>query len=218
MDLKGKKLNVLGDSITEGHGTTDESKRFTTLLERDLKLACCRNYGIGGTRFARQRKPSAEPRWDLDFCARAEEMDPDADVVLVFGGTNDFGHGDAPFGAFEDRTEDTFCGACHVLINKLIERFPRSVIVFLTPLHRFNEGDPCGDGKSAPIAPLSEYVGMIRKTCEWYGLPVLDLYAMSGLQPRVPAIRERYVPDGLHPNDAGHVILADRIEGFLKSL
>ena len=41
---------------------------------------------------------------------------------------------------------------------------------------------------------------------------------MSGLQPRVDSVRERFVPDGLHPNDDGHAILAERIAGFLKSL
>jgi len=34
----------------------------------------------------------------------------------------------------------------------------------------------------------------------------------------VEAIREKYMPDGLHPNDAGHVLLADRIGAFLESL
>ena len=35
-------------------------------------------------------------------------MDSDADVVVVFGGTNDFGHGDAKLGTFESRDPYTF--------------------------------------------------------------------------------------------------------------
>ena len=38
------------------------------------------------------------------------------------------------------------------------------------------------------------------------------------MQPEVGVIREKYMPDGLHPNDAGHVLLADRIENFLRAL
>ncbi len=41
---------------------------------------------------------------------------------------------------------------------------------------------------------------------------------MSGLQPRVECIQKQFMPDGLHPNDAGHAILADRIAAFLRAL
>ena len=51
-------------------------------------------------------------------------MIPDADIVVVFGGTNDFGWGDAPLGTMEDRREDTFYGAYHLLLQKLIDRYP----------------------------------------------------------------------------------------------
>ena len=91
MKLEGLKINFLGDSITEGCGTSCEAARFTKLIETEQKLAVMRNYGIGGTRIARQHSVSANTRWDRDFCSRVAEMDPDADAVVVFGGTNDFG-------------------------------------------------------------------------------------------------------------------------------
>ena len=63
-------------------------------------------------------------------------MDPEADAVVVFGGTNDFGHGDAPLGAFGDRTPATFWGALHTLFTRLEERFPGVKIVVATPMRR----------------------------------------------------------------------------------
>ena len=60
MNLKGSKINFLGDSITEGHGTSATEKRFTDLVAQRYG-AECRNYGIGGTRIALQHTPSAEP-------------------------------------------------------------------------------------------------------------------------------------------------------------
>ena len=49
MNLKNLKINFLGDSITEGCGTSDISKVYWNLLaERDGVVA--RGYGIGGTR------------------------------------------------------------------------------------------------------------------------------------------------------------------------
>lgn len=218
MELKNAKINFLGDSITEGHGTSSEEKRFTNLLAAQYDILA-RNYGIGGTRIANQSVPSVEPRWDLDFVSRVEEMDPDADAVVVFGGTNDFGHGDAPIGQMSDRTNDTFYGGLHVLYESLITKYPEAKIVVLTPLHRCNEDNLRGDGnKEQDVAVLKTYVEIIREVAEYYSLPVLDLFAASGLQPKVPVIQEKYVPDGLHPNDAGHVILAEKIGNFLKNL
>ena len=213
MKLNGKKINFLGDSITEGCGTSGKGHFFSDLIAADTG-ALCRNYGIGGTRIARQQKPSADPRWDLDFCSRVAEMDADADIIVVFGGTNDFGHGDAPFGNFDDKTPDSFRGALNVLCTSLIEKYPGKVIVIMTPLHRRGEDS----ARSASNPELKAYVEAIRSAAEYYSLPVLDLYAMSGLQPNLPIIQQKFVPDQLHPNDAGHRILADRIIGFLESL
>ncbi len=218
MELRDKKINFLGDSITEGHGTSGPSAFFTTLISEKYH-AICRNYGIGGTRIARQLNPSDNQIWDQDYCARVETMDPDADIIVVFGGTNDFGHGDAPLGTASDRTVFTFYGALHVLYSTLVTRYPEAVIVVLTPLHRTNEDNPRGDGfKAEEVGILQTYVNIIREVAEYYSLPVLDLFSESGLQPKVPIIQEKYIPDGLHPNDAGHRILATKIARFLESL
>ena len=212
MNLQGLKINFLGDSITEGHGCSSVEKQFTSLIASEYG-ATTRCYGIGGTRIARQTAPSGNPRHDLDFPSRVAEMDPDADLIVVFGGTNDFGHGDAPFGEFTDRTVDTFCGALHVLYASLLEKYPAATIAVLTPLHRCSEDVPNRHGKM-----LKEYVDMIRKTAEYYSLPVLDLWAVSGIQPAVPVMKDAYMPDGLHPNDAGHVILTKKIANFMMNL
>jgi lysophospholipase L1-like esterase len=219
MKLKGAKINFLGDSITEGHGASSVENCFVSLVGRNYGLAEARNYGIGGTRFARQEKPSANERWDLDFCKRVYEMDPDADAVVIFGGINDFGHGDRPIGSPEDRSAETFYGACHELFSTAISLYPGRPIVVLTPLHRLNEDNPRGDGNKAEATlPLSGYRDIIKTVAEYYSLPVLDLWAVSGLQPKVDVIREKFMPDGLHPSDAGYAILAERIGNFLLSL
>lgn len=212
MILQGLKINFLGDSITEGHGCSCDAAKFTSLIAAQYG-AITRCYGIGGTRLARQSTPSENPRHDLDFPSRVAEMDSDADLIVVFGGTNDFGHGDAPFGTFDDRTADTFCGAIHELYVSLLEKYPAATIMVMTPLHRSTENIPNMHGKV-----LKEYVDMIRRGAEYYSFPVLDLYAVSGIQPAVPVMKETYMPDGLHPNDAGHIILANKIAKFIEKL
>lgn len=210
MELTNKKMNFLGDSITEGHGVSAPEKTYWGLIA-SREGAICRGYGIGGTRIARQQYPS-DPNWDRDFCGRAADMDAEADVVVVFGGTNDFGHGDAPMGTMADRTPDTFYGAMHTLCVTLIERYPEATILFMTPLHRISE-DEVQNG-----LVLADYVAAIREVAQFYSLPVLDLFATSGIQPRVPVMQERFMPDGLHPNDAGHEIVAAKLTAFLKAM
>ncbi len=220
MKLEGLKVNFLGDSITEGNGVSDvNTKTFHQLIKAKYNLKEARNYGVGGTRLAKQTKPSYWAHHDLDFLLRAKDMSDDADLVVVFGGTNDFGHGDAPFGEFSDRTQDTFYGACHELYQFLINKYPRARIVVMTPLHRTCEDQRIGDGaKPEGSHPLIDYVNAIREVAEYYSLPVIDLYAKSGLQPNVDIIKELYVPDGLHPNDAGHEIMAEVIANALMAL
>ena len=211
MELKGKKINFLGDSITEGVGTACREEIYLNLLKEAEGLAEARNYGISGTRLAVQNGPED---WGPAYSVRYTEMADDADIVVVFGGTNDFGHGNAPIGQFSDRVNTTYYGACHVLMQGLIEKYPAAAIVFMTPLHRLSEDEPSmGNG-----LPLKRYVEIIKEVAAHYSIPVLDLFAMGGIQPRVPVQQERYCPDGLHPNGEGHKLIASRLAGFLKAL
>ena len=85
MDIAGKTVAFLGDSITEGVGASCVENRYTDVFAR-LTGGVALNYGISGTRIARQ-KVVTEDLFDRDFNMRVEEMDASADVVVVFGGT-----------------------------------------------------------------------------------------------------------------------------------
>lgn len=207
MELKNKKINFLGDSITEGAGASLYENCYVEVLKRKFSLAEARNYGIGGTRIARQRIPSAEAKFDRDFPSRVGEMEEDADMVVVFGGTNDHGHGDAPIGCESDRTPDTFIGACHTLYASLKDKFSCPIVV-LTPLHRAVENREDG-------IELKDYVNLIKAIAPQYGLPVLDLYEKSAIN---IATLSELTGDGLHPNDRGHEILAEEIGKYLQAL
>lgn len=211
MELKGLTINFLGDSITEGHGTTAPEKVFHQLIKEQYGLTHAYNHGIGGTRIARQTIPTKEkPRYDLTFELRAEVMDRKADAVVVFGGTNDYGHGDSLFGDLDSTDIYTFCGALNSLINKLKADFPHAEIIFMTPLHRSNENEPHDpEGKV-----LADYANAILAICEKQGLKVIDLFAINPLDPA----DECLVLDGLHPSDAGHEVLAKVVAEELMKL
>ena len=69
MRLKGATVNFLGDSITFGIGASCTENRYTDVLAREFGLAKVNNYGVSGSRFARQRVMTDDPS-DLDFCMR----------------------------------------------------------------------------------------------------------------------------------------------------
>ena len=223
MELKGRKVNFLGDSITEGAGVTDIANcRFDNRLAAMCGLTA-KNYGIGGTRLAHQPQPSENPRYDLCFCGRAYNMDRTADMVIVYGGVNDYIHGNAPFGQLGDTTPATYCGGVYFLMNYLRENYKDKPIVFMSPARCCTSTNddlyPSPDPrKIADAKPLIEYVKRIEETARVFGIPVLNLYETLGIDPHDADQRKTYTADGLHFNDAGHHILAARLQEFLEAL
>ena len=94
---------------------------------------------------------------------------------------------------------------------KLLNKYPLAHIVFVTPLHRETEDAKINSRGKAVKLPLAGYVSIIKEIAAYYGLPVLDLFSESGIQPRVEIIKKLYMPDGLHPSDLGAERIAQRL-------
>lgn len=224
MNIQGYKVNFLGDSITEGAGVADQKNRYDYRLQEMCGLSAIHSYSISGSRLAHQIHPSDNPRYDLCFCGRAYDMEPDADMVVVFGGVNDYIHGDAPFGEIGDTTPATYCGGVYFLMNYLRQAYPGKPILFLTPARCFlrKEVDDrvvSTHAKKRPGGkPLRAYVDVILETAKQFDIPALDLYENLGLDPHDPEIFDTYTMDGLHFNDAGHGVIAQKLKAFIEAL
>ncbi len=217
MEPKGLKINFLGDSITEGVGASIPEKCFVSQIAVKTQ-AICNNYGISGTRIARQKNLFEWEETDRYFNSRVANMDKSADVVIVLGGTNDHGHGDAPLGNLDSHDENTFCGAMNCLCENLINTFPDARIVFLTPLHRVEEEDIWNGFGLRNVTTLKGYCDIIKEICAKFSIPVWDAYAELGINPNFEVQRNQYMNDGIHPNDNGHEKLAEFIIAKLKAL
>ena len=205
------KINFLGDSITEGWGASSREKCYVSLVGKNLN-AEVRNYGIAGTRIAKQIQPSEITLFDKYFIPRVKKMKTDADIVFVFGGTNDFGHGDAPLGNIKDYRDDTFYGALNVLIDELYKIYDKERVVFILPIHREMENNPYGNGsKKVPGATLIVYSNIIKEVCKLHNTKILDITEKFG-----PAGTDLY-DDPTHPNDKGHEKLAKLITDYIKN-
>lgn len=205
------KINFLGDSITEGAMASKPENTYVYLVGQMLNCEV-RNYGIGGTRIALRPEPSPDPRWDLFFGDRVKEMKNDADLVVVFGGTNDWGRGAVPFGKMGDKTPNTFYGAMDYLINELLKIYEKNRIFFVIPLYREGENDRYGDGTDKYAnQTLPEYREAMIKVLNNYQIDILDIKEIIGKPENNPLIA-----DGLHPNDLGHKKIAELLSEYIK--
>ena len=202
------KVIFLGDSITEGIGASSPETKYVSVAE---KLLGCeiRNYGISGTRIARQRIAKDTRTHDWDYVARAEIMDKDADMVFVFGGTNDCGHGNATLGALDSYDVYTFSGAMNLLTDSLLKTYGREKLCFLLPLRRFDERHPDTD------ITLLDYVNIMKSILDKKEIPYIDLYE-NGMPRPVSYESDKYFADGLHPNDFGHNWLGERVASYVR--
>ncbi len=218
MELKGKKINFLGDSITQGVGTSAPEKMYHQVLKEMAGLAEARNYGVSGSKIARPSNGVPLNDGIESFYDRFAAMDDDADVIVIFGGTNDYGWNIIKIGEFTDRTPYTFYGALHLMAEGLMNKYPEAKIVFMTPTQTSSSPNPDRIYLTPYGNSLLDFANAIKKVCEFYSFPCLDLYSMAGIHPSIHKNAKAFCPDGLHPNDAGNAIIASRLFGFLKAL
>lgn len=67
----------------------------------------------------------------------ASKTAEDVDLILLEGGTNDYGWG-IPFGEVTDSTGGTYLGALNLMIEELLVRYPNAKIVLVTSWHSSN--------------------------------------------------------------------------------
>ena len=113
-------------------------------------------------------------------------MDNDADMVVVVGGTNDYGT-NVVLGGIADTEDVSFYVALNVLCKGLAEKYPGKRIVFITPFHRANEG---ANSAGFTLAQYRQAIFDVAR--DVYGFAVLDGWAV-GLSPKNPAIKAQYI-------------------------
>ena len=215
---EGRSAVFVGDSITAGTGT---DKIYYEYLREELELGSVTAMGVAGSCIS---AASDYGQGNQPLINRYQSI-PAADLVLVFMGTNDYGH-ETPLGTEDDTGDGTFYGALNVIIPALVAKHTSSKIVFVTPMHRYGFGTskilgtqftydniPNGAG-----ATLGDYVNALKTVCASNSVTVIDLYSECTLDPSDAAVREDYMPDGLHPNAAGHEMIAGIIKKHIRDI
>lgn len=196
----GKKANFLGDSVTKGENSADSYLRMqddniASITKEEFGFAVTRNYGAGGACIAGSSASA--------FINRYADMDADADLIVVWGGTNDFG-GNVDIGTLDlsDLSDNTkFKTAFYNLVNGLMDKYPGKQLLVLTPMHR-NDGKPDNVANTAGYI-LKDYRDAEIEIAEFFSVPVLDMWSELGGSPFNDTFKSTYMPDGLHPNILG---------------
>ncbi|MBQ5990230.1 MAG: SGNH/GDSL hydrolase family protein [Oscillospiraceae bacterium] len=211
---KGRTAAFLGDSITAGMNTS-EGKGYWDYLGEILGLKESIAYGVAGSCIS---ATSDMGTGIAPFCERYKDIKRDADLIVIFGGTNDYGY-NTPLGDENDKTDVSFYGALYEMLTGLRAEHPKAVIVFMTPLHRVEFGGLSVDKQKNDAGyTLYHYIDAIKKQCENLEIPVIDTNTVYGLNPADKFVKDNYLTDGLHPNEEGHKILAERIASCFEDL
>jgi len=189
---EGKTWFVFGDSITSmGYYIDPVNEELGTVSVK---------YDHSGYDF-----PQLAAVWQ-------EMLDADfgPDLITIFAGTNDFGHG-TPI--------DETANAVRVILKGLYTKYPSTQIIIITPLQRNSdpeihpeETEGLGPNKQGKY--LADYVEVIREAARDFGTPCLDLYACGGIN--IVNAREKTVGgDGLHPSAEYGPVLGHIIAQFI---
>lgn len=215
--LENKKIGFLGDSIT--------AMGYYISAFQQMSNCIAVNYGVGGSHIAARNANDTDA-----FEKRVPALASDLDGVVVFGGTNDFGHTlTAPFGTFDDYTDNdvySFYAGCHRTFKQLYDKYRGKPIVVMLPLHHgyeidnpeyiFNADGTITAGTNPTTGKtFKEYVDAIKEVAQYYSFYVIDAYSESGLNPCLETSDARYYfTDGLHLNQVG----GNRLGNFMLPL
>ena len=188
----------------------DTSKIYQVITGQGKKTY---EYNNGSTAWVNSSENVRTP-----LSARWSFMNDDADLIVVHAGTNDFQYNWTPVGTMTDRTPYTFYGALHTILLGLTEKYKGKTIVFVTPLKRAQTPYTTPISKNDNSLTLSEYRDIILEVCDYYGVPVIDIFSTSGLNPYLESQSDLFDNYKTHPFQWGHNRLGDIVSTRLLSI
>ena len=202
--LKGKTVNVIGDSYVAGN-TLGASSTWHYMMAQNNSMVY-NNYGINGNTLIGD---DATYHRGTPVVERYTSMTDDADIIIVIGGKNDY-NVQVPIADFKSGLETL----CQGLVNKYVGK----KICFFTPWYVPQSvlADLGNDG----TIPLIDYCNAIEEICEKYSIPVFNC-KKSEIYTFNATFRSTYFQSGndiSHLNADGSRYFLHRAEDFVRSL
>ncbi|WP_186446388.1 GDSL-type esterase/lipase family protein [Neobacillus bataviensis] len=207
----------IGDSITNGgnsDGTSTQGyyQEYALPLIHNVKTHYKRGYsGYSATKYTNGATGGSVQ----DKTAEIET----ADIYTIFLGTNDFSR-NAPIGSTADAIGklDSFWGGLKQIYVDLTNKNMNATIIMITPMKRtvVSGGSTIHWNTSNTAGfKLVDYVNAIKEFASQYGLPVIDLFSISGVSDQTAST---LLYDGLHPRVVGNARIGKLIGRQMNSL
>ena len=206
---KPQSIGCLGDSITYGLRGTP----WTTKLSELCNIPTVYNYGVSGSTIITNGNDG--------FIDRIPNMVKDLDVIILWGGVNDF--------MWTNQSKEVFKTNFEKVIKALLDKYPKAKIVGLTPMKFKFTASADGilsrawnEPNSQSKVLLKDYVDAEIEIFNKYSIDYKDLFNESGISCEHNAqANEYFAGDGdlLHPNEKGNLlVLAPKIANKINSL
>lgn len=236
-DLTGKTIIWNGDSICAGReGTSNWADRIAEKNQMVYK-----NYAVGGGTIADGLPPMSSGGARHSVIATLEQMAkdyPEADYIVIEGGTNDAdllgyaagGASDTKLGTVDPENFSgsyrvtTFCGALEYVFYRAKQLWPDKKIVYIV-------APKMGDKAVRTYENRRFYFNKAVEICEKWDIPYLDLWNDCELDPNIPEMYDSsktaeqnmqentgYYIDGQHLTARGYDVTAELIEAWLKTV
>ncbi len=204
MPLYGKKVALVGDSITEKNGRANTNH---AMYLNQWTGAQIQNLGVGGTGFSTNNK----------YKDRIANIKADTEIIGVAASLNDMRN---TVGTASDTAEsETVCGYANEFFDLLLTSFPS------VPIVCYSEGP--WESYRPGVTKSDEYMAQMKQICLNKGIAWDDgLYRGCALRPWIQANREALykgesgsyidVVDNIHPNSAGQKYIAIYLKGLFE--
>lgn len=196
--LYGKTWYALGDSITE------YSNGYVKLIKD--------GYGVNATNGGTSGRGYMKPINGQTFVDKAN-LGSTYDIVTVMGSVNDMQYVASNLGTESDSGTATLGGCFNSVIDNLLASGNYHIGI-IAPIPKDSiEGNP--NNKTGAFA---KYVDLLEKVCKRRGVPFLDLWHCSNMQPWDATFASLFMQDATHPNADGYKIFVNQIKEFIKTL
>lgn len=201
---QGKTAVFVGDSITFGLGLQKGEKTYWKILKDTLGFSCVIGCGVSGSCVSNKSLFSVEPP---NLIQRLKDI-PSGDITLLLMGVNDYNF-DTPIGEISQEEDVSYYGAWNVVLKQLTQEKKHGKIVLITLAPH------CRPVENEVGLTAEDYIAPIWQLGEKFNLPVMDLNAMLKADFTLKN-KDKYLPDGLHPNQEGQLLIAQKIQQWME--
>lgn len=203
------KIGMVGDSITQGSGSSTKDRgvlahpnQIGRILWKDCLVY---NFGQAGRTM---REDHGDSYMAASVYQEALLNAKKMDIMTIMLGTNDADRFFGTYGKWTDADDAQFIASCEKMVKSFYDRNNNLKFFLFNAPTCFRQDS----GYVAGIPDVREAQQMAYDNLKAKGYDMLGFLDVGKLTEDM----KKYFSDGLHPNDPGHKLLAERLAEYLQ--